>query len=318
MRIAYLGSGEFGLPSLQMAAATFTLVGAATQPDKPAGRGGKLTPTPIAAWMAEHHPALPLIKPANVNMPEIIETVHSWKPDLLLIIAFGQKLSAGLLGDIAAINLHASLLPRWRGAAPINWAILGGDTVTGNSVISIAERMDAGLVYGQSRREIRPETTAGELHDALSADGPALVERVIREISAGTARPITQDEALRTKASKLTREMARLSEGMTAEEARRTINGLSPWPGVTASCRGTQLKLMRATRSEAIVPARAVGARIIDPASGVVGFGDGTTLRLLEVQPAGKRVMPWRDFANGAKLSEGDRIESCASDSSKS
>jgi len=312
MRIAYLGSGEFGLPSLQMAAASFTLVGAVSQPDKPAGRGGKLTPTPIAAWITEHHSALPLIKPVDVNSPEIVDVVHSWKPDLLLIIAFGQKLSARLLGDVPAINLHASLLPRWRGAAPINWAILGGDTTTGNSVISIAERMDAGLIYGQSRREIRPEMTAGELHDALSADGPALVERVVREISAGAASPIAQEESLRTRAPKLSREMARLTPEMTGEDARRTINGLSPWPGVTASCRGAPLKLVRATRSAAVATPQGAAIRIVDPLNGIVAFGEGTTLRLLEVQPAGKRVMPWRDFANGAKLAEGEGLEFAA------
>jgi methionyl-tRNA formyltransferase len=184
MRIVFLGSGAFGLPTLQHLAARHTVVGVVTQPDKPAGRGSKLTPTPIGAWAAEHLPGTPLIKPEKINTPEVRDLVRSWECDAWVVIAFGQKLGPTLLADRFAINLHASLLPRWRGAAPINHAILAGDTVTGNSVITLADRMDAGLVLGQSRRPIEPAQTTGELHDLLATDGPALVEQVLAEHAA--------------------------------------------------------------------------------------------------------------------------------------
>ena len=306
MRIAYLGSGEFGLPTLRALADRHTIACVVSQPDRPAGRGGKLTPTPIAAFAAEHLTGVPLIKPEDVNASEVVAAIHGTKPDAMVVIAFGQKLSPQLVEPgtpnfRGAINLHASLLPRHRGAAPINWAILSGDSVTGNSVISIAQRMDAGLIFGQSRRPIEPAQTAGELHDLLSQDGPALVIRVLDDLAAGRAQGLTQDESLKTRAGKLSREMAGLDLRDTAEACRRRINGLSPWPGVTVQFRGQPLKLLKALAHPSHRTHDAPAGRILDPRAGLIGTGEGA-LQLLEVQPAGKRSMSWGDFANGAQI----------------
>jgi methionyl-tRNA formyltransferase len=305
MRIAFLGSGEFGLPTLKALFERHEVVGVVSQPDRPAGRGVALTPTPIAAWVQEQSAGTPLIKPEDVNQPAVTAEIHAWKPQAMVVIAFGQKLSPELVDPArvgTAINLHASLLPRWRGAAPINWAILGGDTTTGNSVISIAARMDAGLIYATSRRPILPTQTAGELHDLLSGDGPELVLGVVGAIGRGTATGGAQDESLKTRAPKLNRAMAVIDFAAAAEECRRKVNGLSPWPGVTVGFRSQPLKILRAGS----VGASGGGSggtpgAIVDVGQGLVACGEGQ-LQLLEVQPAGKRVMLWRDFANGHQV----------------
>ena len=145
MDLVFFGSGAFGLPTLQRLAHAHRVTAIITQPDRKAGRGARLTPTPIGAWAAEHLPHVPLLKPGRVSDPESLEQVRAFPADAWVVIAYGQKLSPALLADRFAINLHASLLPRWRGAAPINWAILQGDSQTGNSVITLADRMDAGV-----------------------------------------------------------------------------------------------------------------------------------------------------------------------------
>lgn len=316
MRLVYFGSGAFGLPTLESLARNHEVLAVVTQPDKPAGRGSKLTPTPIGAWAAEQLPGVPLLKPAKVNTPEMIGTIRAFPADAWVVIAFGQKLPKALLEGRFAINLHASLLPRWRGAAPINAALLAGDAVSGNSVITLADRMDAGLILGTSRRDVDPLVTAGELHDLLAADGPALVERVLQQHSSGTLDPLTQDENLVTIATKLSKSDGVPNFDQPADFLRRQIQALTPWPGVTAQLEmasgagagGTAavaLKLLRATVEVGTGLASGESPRtgtLIDVARGLVACGRGTVLRLLEVQPAGKRAMGWADFARGRSI----------------
>ncbi len=317
MRLVFLGSGAFGLPTLEALARDHDVAMVVTQPDRKAGRGGKLTPTPIGAWAAEHLPGVPLLKPGRVNEPDVLTEVRSIDADAWVVIAFGQKLGKPLLEGRFAINLHASVLPRWRGAAPINAAILAGDTATGNSVITLADRMDAGLILGQSERAIGPTETAGELHDLLAGDGPPLVERVLAEHSARTLEPYKQDEAAVTLAGKLSRADAWIDLSDSADACRRRINGLSPWPGVQAVLEGQPLKLLRAraitsdvagSASETETPDARTGA-LLDPATGTFATGDGV-LQLLEVQPVGKRAMPWDAYARGRSPAEGTLLSS--------
>lgn len=284
-----------------------------TQPDKPAGRGGKLSATPIGEWAAEHLPGVPIIKPVKVREPEVVEQIRAVEADAWVVIAFGQKLPAGLLADRFAINLHASLLPRWRGAAPINAAILGGDAVTGNTVITLADRMDAGLILGQTERVIEPTVTAGELHDMLAGDGPELVEQVLAQHVASTLQPRTQDEALVTIAGKLSKDDDAIDFAMSAEFLRREVHALTPWPGLTVAAvpvgegdspAGTTVQTLKVLRTAVAErtsddPSRPAGL-ILDVAGGLVACGHGSVLRLVEVQPPGKRGMPWGDFVRGA------------------
>ena len=306
MNLVFLGSGAFGLPTLQRLAGDHRLLAIVSQPDRPAGRSRKLTPTPIAEWAAANADGVPIHKPEDINEPGIASELRALDADAWVVIAFGQKLSLALIADRFVINLHASLLPRWRGAAPINWAILAGDTRTGNSVITIAQRMDAGLVLAQDPTDIDPLETAGELHDRLAARGPDLIETVLRSYAAGTLTPQTQDESLVTRARKLSKEDAVVDFARPARECRARIHGLNPWPGVGVMFHVEQLRLARA-KDESIPPEQAVPpGTILDAGSGLVACAPGSALRLLEVQPAGKRVMPWADFARGRSVRSGE------------
>lgn len=307
MKIVFFGSGAFGLPTLASIADGHELLAVVTQPDRRAGRGGRMTPTPVTAWAEANAPAAPVYKPERVNEPEIRDAIRAHNADAWVVIAFGQKLGRDLLTDRFAINLHASLLPRWRGAAPINAAIIAGDAETGNSVITLADRMDAGLILGQSRWAIERTQTAGELHDLLAADGPALVLDVLARHATGTLDPIEQDESAVTIAPKINRADTRISLTDPADTLRRRINGLSPRPGVAVAHHGKPLKILRADSQQSDMDAPP--GTITDAAGGLVACARGTALRLLEVQPAGKRPMPWADYARGRSVEPGETLE---------
>lgn len=267
-----------------------------------------MTPTPIAQWAAEHARDVPMVKAEHVNDHEVVERIRAVDADAWVVIAFGQKLGSALLADRFAINLHASLLPRWRGAAPINHAILAGDKETGNTVITLADRMDAGEILGQSKRPIEPTMTAGELHDLLSADGPALVLDVLERLESGSLDPHRQNEELVTVAPKMSKDDGWLNFALPADFNNRVVNGLTPWPGAATALGGRRLAVRRAEHSDAHAEEVEPGT-IIDPDLGLVVCGRGTVMRLLEVQPAGRRTMPWADFARGASISKGDRFD---------
>lgn len=306
MKIVFLGSGEFGLPTLRKLSEDHTITGVVTQPDRPAGRARHPTPTLIGAWTAEALPDVPLFKPENVNEPAVMDRIRALESDAWVIIAFGQKLSEPLIKDRFAVNLHASLLPRWRGAAPINHAILAGDSETGNTVITIANRMDAGRILARSRRAIHPTMTASELHDLLSEDGPPLIEQVLRQHADGALSHEMQDETAVTRAGKLKKEDGWVDFTDSAENCRRRVNGLSPWPGVGVQFRSEPLRLLRANAIEGISDEDP--GSILDAESGLVACRGDALLQLLEVQPPGKRVMTWQDYAHGRHVRAGEKL----------
>ncbi len=328
MDVVFFGSGAFGLPTLRVLCEVHCVRAVVTQPDRPAGRGGKVTPTPIGRFAQESMQGTPLLKPERVSADDVREVIRDFRVDAWVVIAFGQKLSEELLDGVFAVNLHASLLPRWRGAAPINAAILVGDTETGNSVITLADRMDAGLVLGQSRRPIGERDTAGRLHDALASDGPGLVLDVLEQHEQGRVHEVVQDETLVTLAPKLSKRDGWVDFSDAAAVCRSRINGLSPWPGVTVRFRAEPLKLLGSERvsreSEEDSVSRAdpgavrseipgeipgeVPGTIVDVDDGIVVCGEGA-IRLLEVQPPGKRAMSWEAFARGRRVMRGERIE---------
>lgn len=308
--VIFFGAGAFGVPTLAALVAQQRVLAIVTQPDKPAGRGGTLTATPIAAWAQQHAPAIHIFKPIKCNTPEVRDAIRAVPTNTWVVIAFGQKLGQALLADRFAINLHASLLPRWRGAAPINAAMVAGDTRTGNSVITLADRMDAGLVLATSERTIDPLLTAGELHDALSSDGPALIERVLTLHATNALQPRAQDESLVTIAPKMSKPDGWVNFSLAAMRCRERIHGLTPWPGVSVLLASTQnslpadaisIKLLR-VQEVAVTHAHAPGT-LFDVHQGLVACGlqqdSSSALKLLEVQPAGKKPMPWADFARG-------------------
>ena len=302
MKVVFFGSGEFGLPTLQHLYATHDVALVVTQPDRPAGRGGKLTPTPIAAWSQSRD--LRVIKPENVNADDVVEAIRAVSCDAWIVIAFGQKLSSSLLADRRAMNLHASLLPRWRGAAPIHHAILSGDSVTGNSVITLADKMDAGLVLATSTRPILPEYTTSQLHDLLALDGPALIESCLNRSQSTWPFGASQDPSLVTHARKLSKSDAFIDFTQNAAACRNRIHAFHPWPGVEVMFRNNPLKLHRAAVTDG-GHAHDPGV-LVNPATGVIACGNATALQLLEVQTPGKRSMSWHDFAAGTQPRQGE------------
>jgi methionyl-tRNA formyltransferase len=306
MDVVFFGSGAFGIPTLERLASEHTITGIVTQPDKPAGRKKILTPTPIGAWAAEHLPSVAIAKPDRINTDEARDEIRSWNADAWVIIAYGQYLGQKLLADRFAINLHGSLLPRWRGAAPINAAMIAGDRITGNSVITIAKEMDAGFILGQSERTIEPNQTMGELHDLLASDGPELVLRVLDDHAHDRVEYIEQDESLVTVAGKMTKADGWIDFREDARLVSAKINGLSPWPGVTVTHRDQPLKI---NRSQPVgQESEQSHGTIIDADNGLVACGNASVLQLLDVQPPGKRSMEWKAFANGRQIKHGESL----------
>lgn len=305
-RIIFAGSGAFGLPTL--VELKDQIVHVVSQPDRPAGRGRKETPTPIAQFALGNN--LPLLRTQDINRESLPEA------DLLLVIAFGQKISPERANRprLGSMNLHASLLPRFRGAAPIVWTMLSGNVVTGNSIIRLAERMDAGAILGQSRLEIDPLETAGELHDRLAEDGAKLTRQVLDDLKSGRAVEREQDHAQATHAPKLSRNDAHLDFSQSADSLTRRIRALWPWPGCrvrlldAAGGEMARLGLARAKAVEGEGPRWHDGE--LDAAGRISVSGGRQSIEILEIQPEGKRFMPLADFRRGHAWMPGMKVES--------
>lgn len=312
MRILFLGSGAFAVPTLRrLANSQHEVPLTVTQPARPSGRGRRSTPTPVR----EEAEALGLevLEVPNVNDGDVLARFESLDAQLGLTAAFGQKLGAELLGMFpgGCINLHASLLPKYRGAAPINWAILRGEERTGCTVFRMVERMDAGPILTTRWTSIKPEETAGELHDRLAGVGVDAVMAALELFDNG-AIPVgtAQDESAATAASKMSKALGYVHFDRPAAEVVRHIRGVTPWPGATAEFRqadgrSERITLMRARRAEN--PAKPEhGPGVIDEHL-YVAASDGF-VEILEIRPSGSRTMTWQDFVNGRHVKPGDRL----------
>lgn len=294
--VVFAGAGEFGLPTLKALLARHRVRAVYTQPDRPAGRGRKLTPTPIGQFVLDASANLPLHRTADLNAESLP------KCDVLVVIAFGQKIAEYItaLPRFGAINLHASRLPRYRGAAPIHRAVLAGETLTGNSIIRLAPRMDAGAVLAMSSVPIGETETTGELHDRLAIDGADLVLSVLDQLAAGTAVESEQDHSAATVAKKISREQTLLDFAQPAELLARTIRGFSPWPGCRSelvSPDGQVLRKLTLLRARPLAAHFPLLPGTLTPA-GTVSTGQGT-LDVLDLQPEGARPMPIAAYRNG-------------------
>jgi methionyl-tRNA formyltransferase len=292
--IIFAGSGEFGVPTLRaLLAAGHSIVHVFTQPDRPSGRGKVLTPTPIGALAMEL--GLPLTRTENINA-EPLPTA-----DLMVVIAFGQKIAPAVVNHprLGSVNLHSSRLPKYRGAAPINWAVIHGDSITGSSIIRLADKMDAGAVLAQSELKIGDDETADELHDRLASDGAPLMLRLIEQLIDGTATETEQDHALATIAPKLSRKTGAIDWTKPAAAIARLINGLSPWPGCKVKLLDGEMEIATLTLLRAKPANRSsAGAPGALDDNGHAIAGDGQALEIIELQPDNKRRMALRDFRN--------------------
>lgn len=308
MRIVYFGSGEFGLPTLRYLRDTHELLTVVTQPDRPAGRHRKMTPTPIGAWTQSR--GISAHRCEDVNAASFIDQMRGIQADAAVIVAFGQKLSDTLITATGrlVVNLHASLLPKYRGAAPINQAMINGERETGVSVISLAQRMDAGLIYAQATTPIDPQETAGELHDRLALMGPKVIDKVLDDHDSGRLHGDTQDESRATQAGKLSKADAWIDFDAHAKQVRARIHGLTPWPGVQVdwvqreSEKSRPLRLLR-VRDEPNRQHDAAPGTILEDHTVAVRHGG---VQLLEVQVPGGRPMTIDDFIRGHPMRPGD------------
>src|SRR4030042_183112 len=303
MRIVYLGGGEFGLECLNaLSQSSHSLDFIVTQPPRQAGRGRKPTPTAVADWAKTH--SIPFVEAENVNTPQMLQTVAGYKPDLIVVAAFGQKIGNELikLPPKGTINVHASLLPKYRGAAPINWAIIRGETETGICIITVVEKMDAGDVLGRVATKIEPDETAGQLHDRLASLAAPLLLETLDKIANGTAVYEKQDHSKATLAPKLKKSDGFLDFSEPAEILQRKIRGFWPWPGASAIYISQKTgKSLRATFA---------GAQVVNT-SGPVRLSSGTldenlnvicgedALKIVRIKPEGSGLMGFRDFVTG-------------------
>jgi methionyl-tRNA formyltransferase len=314
MKIVYLGSGEFGIESLNaLAESGHSLRFIVTQPSHPAGRGRKPRPTAVAHWAKTH--SIPFFETEDANTPQVIEKVASYEPDLIVVIAFGQKIGNELINlpPKAAINVHASLLPKYRGAAPINWAIIKGESQTGISIITLAEKMDAGKILTQEKTEIFADETAGELHDRLAQMAAPLLLKTIDKIADGSIVYTGQDHSKATLAPKLKKSDGFLDFSNSAKTLERKIRGLWPWPGASATYTSKKTnKSIRTTiaMAEVVEAVREPPLRTtlptgtLDENLNVVCGQDA--LKITKIKPNDSRLMDFKDFVNGRQTRPGD------------
>lgn len=305
LHLVFFGSGEFGLPTLHRLvedSARFQVRSVVSQPDRPAGRRRHLTPTPVAEWAARQ--GLKVLKPEDVNDPEVVARIRGAGADAYVVIAFGQRIGRPLLEGVFAINLHGSMLPAYRGAAPIQRAMMDGATETGVSVIALADRMDAGEVYRAVATPIRTDETAGELHDRLAQLGPEAVVRVLEEFRMGALRPHAQDDRLVSLARKLTKAEGTVDFALPADRVRARVHGLTPWPGCAVQLDGQIVKLARVRD----LPQRTYGAapgEVLPDLSVACGQG---AIEIVQIQPQGGRPMDLASFRNGHEYKLGMRL----------
>ena len=294
-----MGSPEFSLPSLQALAENYPVAGVVTQPDRPAGRGRSLTGGAVKLLSQEL--GLPVIQPRRLRETEAMEQLRQWNPDLIVVAAFGQilKLEVLDLPPYGCINVHASLLPRWRGAAPIQAAILHGDEETGVTIMRMDPGVDTGPTLSQRAMPIQPDDTAATLGERLARLGAGLLVETLPRYMAGEATLRVQNDSQATYAPMLKKEDARLDLDQPAEVLARQVRAFNPWPGAFIEWQGQPLKILQAHALPDIHAAQP-GQPVVFRGMPALGTGQGL-LALDEVQPAGKRPMPGDAFLRGAR-----------------
>jgi methionyl-tRNA formyltransferase len=301
IRIVFMGSPDFALPSLSRLAAvpTCQVVGVVTQPDRESGRGRELKAPPVKVLALELN--IPVIQPEKLRAPDAMDQLRAWNPDLIVVAAFGQILKKDVLElpRYGCINVHASLLPRWRGAAPINAAILHGDEETGVTIMQVDAGLDTGPMLVKKSIRIRHDDTAGSVLQVLSTLGADLLTETLPEYFSGNLKPVSQPAEGATYAPMLKKEDGLLDFMRPAVELERRVRAMNPWPGAWFEWNGNPLKVLRAS----IVSGGkglAGGSRFAVEGKPAVQSSEGA-LVLDEVQPAGKKVMSGKSFLSGAR-----------------
>lgn len=310
LRVVYFGTPHFAVPTLErLLASRHVVVGVITQPDRPRGRGQKVSDGPVKALAASH--GLPVLQPDTLRTPDVEAALRGWHPDIGVVAAYGRLIPDALLAvpRLGMINVHASLLPAYRGAAPVHRAVIDGAPVTGVTIMRVVTRLDAGGMFAATVRPIGPDETSDAVERDLAQMGAALLVTVLDGIAGGTAHEEPQDEAQATYAAKITREDARIDWTQPAATVHNRVRGLYPWPHASTVLGGQRLIVLRtAPAPGATADAPGTVVEVTRDAL-VVATGHGERLAVLEVQPEGRRPMPTRDFLAGRPVVAGVRFD---------
>ena len=311
MRVLFFGSAAIGFPVLDalQASSQDELIGVVTQPDRPGGRKLKTIPCSVKTLAQER--GIPVFSPEKVGAAESLEALRQLEADLFVVVAYGQYIPQSVLAlpPEGAINLHPSLLPKYRGSSPIQWALANGDSTTGVTILYVSEKMDAGDIICQSTVPIGPEDTANSMEPILAQVGAELLMDAVNLIRSGAVSARPQEEALATEVRKLTKEDGRMDWSWSAQTLNNRIRGFIAWPGcffeIPSASGAKRVKVFRAN----VEAGQGVPGEILDVSGDgpLIATGDGS-LRLLEVQPAGKRTMDGAAYLRGHSLQPGDPL----------
>lgn len=300
LRVIFMGTPDFAVPCLEaLIQDKHDIIAVITQPDRPKGRGNKLCPSPVKQLASDHK--LTLLQPGKVKDPAFIQQIQALSPDVIVVVAYGQLLSKAMLDlpRLGCINVHASLLPHYRGAAPIHWSIINGDSTTGVTTMYMDVGMDTGDMILKAEVAIGPDETTGQLHDKLMVAGADLLSQTLCLLEAGRAPRTVQDTHAATYAPLLTRQIERIDWTLSAQEIHNRIRGLCPWPGAYCMHQGKQIKLCQSriatTDNRNLQPGR---IQELTTDGIIVETGDGS-IELLELQPECRQRMNARHCANG-------------------
>jgi methionyl-tRNA formyltransferase len=309
MRIMFMGTPDFAIPSLRILLEHHhTIVSVTTVPDKPRGRGQEITFSPVKEFALSHK--LPILQPESLKDPEFVSAVRVLEPDLIVVVAFRiLPKEIFMLPRLGTFNLHASLLPKYRGAAPINWAIINGETETGVTTFFLQEKVDTGSVILQARVKIGSEETAGELHDKLAEVGAEIVLQTVHLIELGKAKTHPQDNTQASPASKIFKDDCKINWSNPSESIHNFVRGLSPYPCAWTNHRGKVLKIYR-TQLLSLPPHETktpgtileVGRKTLRVAT------HGDSISILEIQQEGKKRMGVEEFLRGYPLQQDDKF----------
>lgn len=298
LRLVFMGSPDFAVPVLEALARQYTIVGVVTQPDRPAGRGRQLRPPPVKVCAEQL--GLAVLQPERLRDPDAMAQLRAWAPDLIVVAAFGQILRPDVLElpPHGCLNVHASLLPRWRGASPIQAALLAGDTQTGVTIMKMDAGVDTGPILAQRVAPIAPDDTAASLSSRLASLGAELLIETLPAYLSGSLQPTPQPAQGVTYAPLLKKEDGRLDFHKTAHELERQVRAMNPWPGAWFEWRGAPINVWRAHVWNDLSPA--TGRHLIVAGYPAIGCGEAV-LVLDEVQPAGRKPMSGKAFLAGAR-----------------
>jgi methionyl-tRNA formyltransferase len=307
--LVFCGTPRFAVPALEtLVQAGFAVRLVVTQPDRPRGRGLELAPSPVKQSALALR--LPVTQPEGIkNNTEFRAQLTALNPEAIIVVGYGRIIPQWMidLPRLGNINLHASLLPKYRGAAPLQWAIARGETITGVTTMRIDAGLDTGDILLQKEILLKPTDTAETVAPTLAAIGADLLVDTLRELQAGTIKPRPQDDDEATLAPILKKEDGRIDFRQTAQEISNRIRGFQPWPGAFTTFRGKNLHIWNAALSQHSLPP---GHLLLESDLLFVGCGGGTALALLEVQPEGKKHMPSRDFVHGYRPQTGEKLGS--------